>query len=201
MLERISQFAMRIQRSADFECVYARGEPADSASLERLGDAFSACGITLPKPLSELYRAYDGFTLRWTYKRVTHPDFLTSGNTSIPPISTLLASIQYAPQEPALFDYISDLAQVEIRLDSGDAKLWYHQDDPELDAALRLDIGDYLEMLDRSCGLYPWQEFFLEASQHAMNPVLRDKFFSDLRLLFNDVDPAIFGPVRPSSGD
>jgi hypothetical protein len=191
MLERIHRFALEIGSSAEFDCHYERGAAADAASIHELRRAFAGVGIEMPVALHDLYATCDGLTMRWMSKRTTHPDYLTAGNASLPPLATLLASIRHAPREPALFDYISDQAQVELRLDGGHPQLWYHQDEPELDAPLRLDIGAYLEVLDLSRGLHPWPELFIDTLA-LPSAVLRDKFFVDMSRLFGGVDTSVF---------
>jgi hypothetical protein len=195
MLQKIEAFIRDARRSPQFQNVISEpGAPAQPGDLGRLRDrlARSLTSDASIGPLLDFYRRHDGLTLRWEYSQLTHPDYITAGNTSIPNIARLLARLEGAPEGPIPFDSISDLRQVLLRLSRGRLELRYHDADSGKDHALRLELGQYFRLLDECRGLRPWQEVVIDAVSFKLDATLRKKFFADLQLLFADADPRLF---------
>ena len=192
MLDKIIAFTREILRSADFTCIHKQGGPADDASIDYLEEAFEKLGYKAPSSLLEFYRICNGFTLRWTYKKLIHPDYITSGDTDIASLDLLLAAIEHVPTEPILFDYVSDINQVMFRMEKNRITLLYHDEYLQEDFPMSIDVDEYFHLLDESRGLYPWRELFVKSTSFHIQQVLKDKFFLDLALLFKDADSTLF---------
>ena len=48
---------------------------------------------------------------------------------------------------------------------------------------MSIGLDDYFTLLDETRGLYPWRELF---TARRVKPVLREKFFGDMKALFPD---------------
>lgn len=192
MLDKLTNFIRELAHSADFNYDRELGSPADEAALARLEEAFQNVGHETPPALAEFYRRWDGFRLRWNYTRLTHPDYLTSGDTDIADISSLISALRYASAEPILFDYASDIYQVMLQVGEKNLTLLYRDEYRGGDFPMSIGLEEYFRLLDESRGLYPWRELFVEAEGFVVEPVLRDKFFADLKLLFKDADASLF---------
>jgi hypothetical protein len=192
MLEKIGTFASEISQSSDFDSFHKRGEPVDDESIKRLVEVLKMLGHEVPSALVKFYETCDGFTLRWTYKKSTHPDYITSGDTDISKINLLLTWLQHVPTEPIPFDHVSDINQVLLQVEKQNIALLYRDMNLDETFPMSIDVNQYFRLLDESRGLYPWRELFVESSSFRLEPVLKEKFFADLSLLFEDTDPTLF---------
>lgn len=192
MLEKIENFASEIADSSDFTSTLKRGEPVDDESIQQLVEAFKERGHEAPTSLVDFYMAHDGFMLRWTYKKSTHPDYITSGDTDISNINLLLTWLQHVPDDPIPFDHVSDINQVLLRVEKQNITLLYQDMNLDKSFPMSIDLNQYFRLLDESRGLYPWREFFIHSPAFTLSKPLKDKFYADLHLLFSDTDPDLF---------
>lgn len=192
MLDKLTDFVRRLKTSADFNYDHDEGGPADEAALARLEEAFQNVGHTTPPALADFYRRADGFRLRWTYKHLTHPDYITSGDTDLANISSLISALRYASSEPIPFDNASDVNQVTLRVEKKRLTLHYRDEYEGKSFPLTVGVEEYFRLLDESRGLYPWRELFIKSKSFRVEPELEEKFFSDLKLLFQDADAELF---------
>jgi hypothetical protein len=192
MLEKIGAFMSEMSQSPDFTYSHKQGQPGDKAAIKRLVDLFKALGYETPSSLVRFYEAHDGFTLRWSYKKSTHPDYMTGGQTDISDINMLITWLQHVPNDLIPFDYMSDVNQVLLHLQKKKIVLVYRNIERDKTFPMSIDINEYFHLLDESRGLYPWRELFIKSRSFKLKPVLKDKFFNDLKLLFKDANPTLF---------
>jgi len=199
MLEKIDRFVQVARSSPRFQNVISqRSAPAKESEVTALADLLAKVGMddAARAPLLEFYGLHDGLTLRWELAELTHPDYITAGNTSITPLAPFLAKLARAREGLIPFDTTSDLRQVMIRVRGARPELRYFDADSGKDHPLDMDFARYFRLLDECRALRPWQEILIEAKSFKLEPVLRRKFFADLKLLFEDADPRLFGATR-----
>lgn len=192
MLEKTIRFAQQALSGGEFTCSFTQDPPPDSGAITHLAEVLKGLGCEMPSSLRSFYQMCNGLTLRWTYNKLTHPDYITAGNIKITSITMLTAVLHHASHDPATFDNISDMNQVLVRVEEGVIKLFYYDERLDEELPLALDVDAYFRLLDESRGLYPWQELFVVSPSFQLDPVLRAKFFSDLSLLFADADAEAF---------
>lgn len=193
MLDKLTKFVRKISDSADFSYTHERGDPADAELLANLEEAFKRLGYKeTPPALVKFYQTCNGFTLRWTYDKLTHPDYLTSGDVDIVAAELLISALYSEPPDPVRFDNASDLYQVWLRPAKTGPALVYRREPKRKDFPMTVGLDEYFRLLDESRGLYPWRELFIKSKSFRLEPVLREKFFADLKLLFKDADPSLF---------
>lgn len=197
MFEKIDGFIQIARRSPRFQNVISqRAAPAKQSDISALAAGLSKAGMdaAASAPLLEFYRRHDGLTLRWEYAQLTHPDYITAGNTSIAEIGELIEGLNQSPNDLIVFDAISDLRQVMIRVGPGGLVFRYLDKDTGTDHPFEMDFARYFRLLDECRALRPWQELLVPSFKLA--PVLRKKFIADLKLLFDDANPSLFDPRR-----
>jgi hypothetical protein len=192
MLDKTTEFVRSISHSADFTRVHEQGSPVDDAGIGYMESVFKKLGCQLPPSLIEFYRTCNGFTLRWRYKKLTHPDYITSGDTAIVDLAQLLSTLEGAPNRPVLFDYVSDINQVLLRVGKRKVTLHYRDKNRRKTLPIPVDLQEYFRLLDEARALRPWHELLVEPKSFRLEQVRRDKFFNDLKLLFKDADAKLF---------
>jgi hypothetical protein len=198
MLEKIRGFGEELGKSTQFQGYYEHGAVARADMLGEVQTLLRARLGSVPASLIKLYQTCDGLTLRWTYNKLTHPDYITSGGACIFHLGVVLRSIKYAPDDLIPFDAPSDTAHVMLRLDPGRLSMVYCEINSRVAFPLATSIDEYLHLLDECRALYPWRELFVVSPKFKLDTVLRDKFFADLNRLFADADPKLF--ETPPSG-
>jgi hypothetical protein len=192
MIEKIRKFASEIAQSSDFSSFYKQGEPVGNEPVSQLVELLKAAGHETPSSLIRFYEASNGFMLRWTYKKSTHPDYITSGDTDISDINLLLMWLTHVPDDLIPFDHVSDVNQVLLRVEKQGIVLIYRDMNLNQSFPMSIDLDQYFRLLDESRGLYPWRELFVDSTSFQLSQELKEKFFGDLSLLFEDADPGLF---------
>lgn len=175
-----------ILSSEDYTCDLLIGKPMDEEMLLSASKQFKMLtGIDLPYVFNEFFAKHDGFRFRWTYKKLTHPDYITGGGFEIFSFDKIIEQLKQNKKK-IVFDLMNDINYSVFAVRTNKVILFYYDKYDKKYYPMKLDVGSYFDLLQKTKGLYPWQEFFINSSVNRPVSPLKEKFYVDLKLICPD---------------
>jgi hypothetical protein len=204
-INQIHELGSRLQNDSRFKVVFETYPTPRTGDLEDLESIIrSEPGMEdfkICDQIREFYQVSNGFRLQWQYLDHDDQHRITTGSTAIASILGI-----YLPDEeegqpysliyerPRIFDDIGNQDYVAMRFsrDVASPKLLYKCRDSDRVHELGLDFNRYLELLLQARAMYRWQQFFITDDSFRPLPGVEDRFRSDLKQLFSEVDLSPF---------
>jgi hypothetical protein len=181
----LSHTISSITKSPDFR-VDLNIEPSASHDLIKQCEIIfkKKMSAKLPEDFMRFMLEHNGVRFRWTYNKLTHPDYLTAGAIEIYGVEKVIAQIEHG-HEYIVFDWMDDINHTAIAVKNNSAQLYYFDLYEEKYFKMSISLSAYMEMVLLTKGLYPWQLFFVDQEKEDKG-VLQKKFFVDLLLICTD---------------
>ena len=189
------------------------------ATKKELQAAEAQIGQKIPQSIQKFYRTTNGLSIKWRYRDPEQPHRLITGRSNFPNLDKLFNKKIYTWQENDLKEdvlWTSDANQKQIEylsgfyilddIDYGNYVLFRLPDnkpEPELylytykNRAYRLniDLAQYLNLLEKTLGMYFWQQYFVADAKYKIETGIPDNFHKNMALVMPETDLKPFGAL------